>query len=82
MIDYVLILSRRFKDNQFILNGDDYDGLVWLSDKPKPTKKQLDDLWNEVLAEIAAEKTAKEAKRQELLDRLGITEEEAKLLLA
>lgn len=34
------------------------------------------------LAEITAEATAKEAARQALLDKLGITADEAKLLLS
>jgi hypothetical protein len=81
MIDYTKILSRKF-NAEWTLNGDDYSGLTWLSDTPKPTKKQLDDLWAEVQAEIVAEAEAKAAEKAALLDRLGITQNEAKLLLA
>lgn len=80
MIDYTKILSRRF-DAEWTFNGDDYEGLTWLSDSDKPTKKELDDLWPEVLAEIQAEAEQKIAKRNALLDRLGISEEEARILL-
>ena len=45
MNKYTLILSRKYKDSYCILNGDDYEGLVWLADTPKPTKKQLDDFY-------------------------------------
>lgn len=81
MIDYTLILSKKYPDAQWILNGDDYDGLVWLSDSTKPSKKTLDDLWEPVVDEIRTEKQAKADARAALLNRLGITAEEAALLL-
>jgi hypothetical protein len=81
MIDYTLILTRKYKGQEWILNGDDYSGLTWLSDTAKPTKATLDNLWPTVQAEIAAEAEAKEAQRQALLDRLGLTADEARLLL-
>ena len=82
MNKYTLILSRKYKDSHCILNGDDYEGLVWLADTPKPTKKQLDDLWPIVQAEIEAEAEAKIAAKSALLEKLGISEDEAKLLLS
>lgn len=81
MIDYTKILKRRF-NAEWILNGDDYEGLVWLSDSEKPSKEELDSLWDEVCVEIENEKQAQIAKRAALLERLGITEEEAKILLS
>ena len=81
MTDYTTILTRRYAGNEWILDGDDYTGLVWLSDSPKPSKATLDGLWAEVQQEIADEKTAKEVARTALLAKLGITEAEAKLLL-
>ena len=81
-MDYTKILLAKYPDSEWTLNGDNYEGLVWLSDTDKPTKKQLDDLWAEVQAEIVAEAEAKAAEKAALLDRLGITEDEAKLLLA
>lgn len=55
MIDYGAILTRRYSGNEWTLDGDDYKGLNWLSDTPKPTKAALDKLWPEVEAEIAKE---------------------------
>ena len=81
MIDYTQILSTKYKDAEWTLNGDDYEGLTWLSDSPKPTKKTLDDLWAEVKIEIENAKAEKISKKEALLKRLGITEEEAQLLL-
>jgi hypothetical protein len=64
------------------MNGDDYDGLTWLSDSDKPTKAELDAQWDEVKAERDAALLAKIEAKAALLDRLGITAEEANLLLS
>ncbi len=81
MINYATILLRRYAGKEWTLNGEDYTGLTWLSDGTKPTKATLDELWPEVQAEIADEKTAKAAARQALFKKLGITADEAALLL-
>jgi len=80
MTNYATVLKRRYKGKEWTLSGDDYDGLVWLSDTAKPTKAKLDDLWAEVQQEIADEKTAKIATRQAVLDKLGLTADEAAAL--
>ena len=81
MIDYTTILTRRYAGNQWTLNGDDYTGLIWLSDTPKPTKAKLDSLWAEVQQEIEDEQTSKVVARQAILDKLGLTADEAVALL-
>lgn len=81
MIDYTLILSRKYANCQWVLDGDNYEGLTWLSDSKKPTQKELDDQWQFVLDEIKSESDAKIVARQAILDRLGLTKEEARLLL-
>jgi hypothetical protein len=81
-MDYSKILLNKYAGSEWTLNGDDYSGLTWLSDTPKPTKKQLDDLWDQVSAEIEAEKEVKANAKADLLARLGITAEEAKILLS
>jgi hypothetical protein len=82
MIDYTQILAEFYKGSEWSLNGDDYAGLTWLSDTPKPSKKTLDDLWSQVEAKKEADKQAKADAKAAILDRLGITEEEAGLLLS
>ena len=70
-------LLRLCPDAQYTLVGDNYDDIDWLSDFPKPTKAAIE-------AEIAKEPeiaAAKEASRAALLERLGITAEEAAILL-
>jgi hypothetical protein len=79
-MDLSLILSRRY-NAEWTLDGDDYKGLTWLSDSEKPTEAELTAQWESVQAEVEAEKIAKENKRIAILDRLGITEEEARLIL-
>jgi len=81
MINYATILLRRYAGKEWTLNGEDYTGLTWLSDGTKPTKATLDELWPDVQAEIADEKTAQAAARQALLNKLGITADEVSLLL-
>ena len=82
MIDYTKILNRKFAAANWNLNGDTYEGLEWLKESPKPTKEELDALWILVQEEIHSEIQTKEQNRQNLLHRLGITEEEAALLLS
>jgi len=81
MIDYTKILEYKYPTAEWTLNGDDYEGLTWLSDTPKPSKSTLDGLWAEVQDLIIAKAEAKASQRQALLTRLGITEDEARLLL-
>ena len=81
MIDYSVILTRRFAGKEWTLNGDEYAGLTWLSDSAKPSKATLDGLWTEVQAEIASEISSKAAARQAVLDKLGLTAAEAAALL-
>ena len=50
-----MILSRKFEDSQWTLNGDDYSGLTWLSEGKAPTEKELEALWPEVQSEVARE---------------------------
>jgi hypothetical protein len=81
MIDYTAILTRRYAGKQWILDGDDYTGLTWLDDSPKPSKATLDGLWSEVQTEIADEAANKLATRQAVLNKLGLTANEAAALL-
>lgn len=48
MIDYTLILTSKYSGSQWSINGDDYSGLVWMSDTPTPTQAELDALWPQV----------------------------------
>ena len=82
MIDYTLILTYKYQGSQWVLNGEDYAGLEWLSESPKPSKDALDALWDETQAHYEAKAQIKMDAKAALLERLGITADEAKLLLS
>jgi hypothetical protein len=52
-MDIPLILTSKFVGAEWVLDGDDYAGLTWLSDSAKPTEAQLEALWPEVQYESA-----------------------------
>ena len=81
-MDIAKILEQNYSGSSWTLNGDSYEGLTWLSDTPKPTKKQLEDLWPEVQAELEAKAQAKiDAKASAIakLEALGLTVEEVEV---
>lgn len=43
--DYPAVLDAIRPGTHWTLNGSEYDGLVWLDESPKPTRKTLDDAW-------------------------------------
>ena len=79
--DYGAVLTANYPGTIWTLNGDTYDGLTWLDDTPQPTQAELDSLWDSTVAMIEQEKIDRQAARQALLDRLGITADEARMLL-
>lgn len=84
MIDYTQILIINYPEFQWTLNGDSYDGLTWLSDTPKPTKAELDALWESTQAAVAAQKQAAidvKASALAKLAALGLTQDEVKALV-
>ena len=58
-----------------------FDALNWLDARPKPTWEQVQNAYNALPEEIKNPTAAKAAQREALLARLGITEEEARILL-
>ena len=47
-MDIPAVLAAIRPGAHWSLNGDEYSGLTWLDDSPKPTKKTLDDAWPQV----------------------------------
>lgn len=78
--DYAVILGRKYPGKQWILNGDAYEGLTWVSDGTPPSQAELDVLWPTVQNEIATEKADKEAMRASALAKLGLTADEVAAL--
>ena len=60
MINYSLILTTNYQGKEYVLNGDSYDGLIWLDSSPKPTQAELDALWSSTQATLQTE----QAQRQ------------------
>lgn len=84
MIDYTLILTKKYAGSEWTLNGDDYEGLTWLSNTSKPTKEELDALWESTQAEVAEEKAQAQATKTSALSKLsaiGLTQDEIKALI-
>jgi hypothetical protein len=69
--------------SEWVLSGDDYSKIQWLDEKTSaPTLAEIQAKIAE-LPQIKAQKEAeKAAKKAALLEKLGITEAEAKLLLS
>lgn len=56
------ILAKCFPGAEWALSGEDYSGLEWLDDSPKPSQAELEALWPEVEFQVATEQV--EQKRQ------------------
>jgi hypothetical protein len=56
MTDYAAVLTALYPGAEWSLNGDEYAGLTWLSDTPKPTKKELDAAWPQVQYDLEHER--------------------------
>jgi hypothetical protein len=64
MTDYPAVLAAIRPGAQWTLDGEDYAGLTWLDDSPKPSTKTLDDAWPQVqydraYAEVEAQRRAR-----------------------
>jgi hypothetical protein len=84
MIDYTQILIVNYPTAQWSLHGNTYDGLTWLDSSPKPTKAELDALWESTLAQAEAEKAKAIAVKESALAKLaalGLTQDEVKALV-
>ena len=67
---------------EFSFTDNDYSTIKWdVLDGDAPTQTEIDEAIEQVKADELAEAEAKAAKREALLSKLGITEEEARILL-
>lgn len=79
----VKAIQKLHPEAEFSLENDDYSTIQWdVIEGNAPTQKQIDDAIELVKSEEATTLATKEASKKALLERLGITEEEAQLLLA
>ena len=81
-MDIKLIFETNYKGKIWALIGEDYEGLEWLDESPKPTKSKLESEWAGVQAKIAADAQAKiDAKASAIakLQALGLTVQEVEV---
>ena len=71
-MEIVTILERNYPGAQWVLAGNDYDGLDWLDESPKPSKKELEDAWPAVQFAVELERVerARSAAYRETADPL------------
>jgi hypothetical protein len=68
---------------EFAFSADDLSSLKWHNAKaPRPTDAEILARCEVVIANLESEATTKAAEKAALLERLGITADEAKLLFA
>jgi len=68
---------------EWAMTNDDFDTVIWINRSEAPiTKSEFEAGFAKYESFRQAEIEAKEAARQALLDKLGITAEEAQLLLS
>lgn len=81
MLLHTVIQSLR-PGKEFTMFDDDLSTIVWNEQEViTPTQEEIDAARIALEAKEISDKAEAEAKRQALLDKLGITEEEARLLL-
>jgi hypothetical protein len=81
--DLVKAIKYLKPNSEFSFNDNDYSTINWIIlEGEAPTQAEIDAAIEQVKADEVAEAEARATQKAALLDRLGITEEEAKLLLA
>jgi hypothetical protein len=67
-MDIANILTLKFRECLWVLNGEEYSGLEWLDNLPKPTKKELEALWPEVQYNLVCSRVESERKAAYILE--------------
>ncbi len=80
MIKGVDVLSFLIPTGGWVISGNDYEGIQFLNCEPI-TKKQFEDGFAQYEVWKTEQDSTKAAAKAALLERLGITQEEANLLL-
>ena len=75
------VLKMLIPEGGWSFIGEDFEGIQFIDCEPI-TKKQFEDGLKTVESWKATQKAQREATKSALLEKLGITEEEAKLLLS
>lgn len=81
MASHIEVLRHLRPDGGYVSVGDDYKGITFIEAEPF-SNAEYEAAFTQVDAAKAQAEAEAAAKRQALLARLGITEDEAKLLLS
>ena len=83
MENYLVKAIRKLKPNaEFSFTDNDYSTIKWdVLEGDAPTQAEVDAAVEQIKADEITETATKAAQRQALLTRLGLTEDEARLLL-
>jgi hypothetical protein len=82
-MDIVQTVTNKYPGAEWTLIGNEYEGLDWLDDSPKPTQAELEAAWADLQETAAAEAEAKIAARESALAKLaalGLTQYEIEAL--
>jgi hypothetical protein len=61
-VDYAAVLTANYPGAIWTLNGDEYAGLDWLDDSPKPTQTELDAAWLKVQHDLQIKQVESQRK--------------------
>jgi hypothetical protein len=75
------VLSMLIPTGGFVIWGDDFESIRYDEGVKPITKKQFEDGFDKYDAWKLEQDAAKAAEKQAILDRLGLTADEAKLIL-
>jgi len=83
-MSYLVKAIRNLRPNaEFAFQEDDYSTIQWhVLEGKAPTQKEIDDEISKIKADELSAAQVKAESKAELLTRLGISEDEAKLLLS
>jgi hypothetical protein len=83
MQNHLIAAIQKLKPNaEFSFTDDDYSTVKWdVLEGKAPTQSEIDAAIEQVKSDEITEATTKAAQKAALLERLGITEDEARLLL-
>jgi len=59
MTNVAFTLTHSHPGSEWTLDGDDYAGLTWLSDTPKPTEQEITDAYPLAVKALAAKEKAR-----------------------
>ncbi|NBW23350.1 MAG: hypothetical protein EBR82_86945 [Caulobacteraceae bacterium] len=83
MEDLLVEAIRKLRPNsQFSFSDNDYATIKWdVLEGDAPSQKEIDAAIKQIIADRKIEAETKAAQKQAILDRIGLTADEAKLLL-